>query len=132
MSPRFAAVALSAVLLAGCAGPAVAPGGPSTTAAAPTESKTLTVLTHDSFALSEATIAAFKTSSGYDVKFVAPGDVGTLVNQLVLTKDSPLGDVVYVELPKARETFAAHESFGSVESVKAVSEIFTPASSRPV
>ena len=39
-----------------------------------------------------------------------------------------LGDVVYVELPKAGETFAAHESFGSVESVKAVSEIFTPVS----
>lgn len=39
-----------------------------------------------------------------------------------------LGDVVYVELPKASESFAAHESFGSVESVKAVSEIFTPVS----
>ena len=39
-----------------------------------------------------------------------------------------LGDVVYVELPKAGETFAANESFGSVESVKAVSEIFTPVS----
>lgn len=39
-----------------------------------------------------------------------------------------LGDVVYVELPKAGESFAAHESFGSVESVKAVSEIFTPIS----
>jgi glycine cleavage system H protein len=39
-----------------------------------------------------------------------------------------LGDVVYVELPKTGESFAAHESFGSVESVKAVSEIFTPIS----
>ncbi len=39
-----------------------------------------------------------------------------------------LGDVVYVELPKAGESFSAHESFGSVESVKAVSEIFTPVS----
>ena len=39
-----------------------------------------------------------------------------------------LGDVVYVELPKAGDEFAAHESFGSVESVKAVSEIFTPVS----
>src|SRR6267142_6120843 len=37
-----------------------------------------------------------------------------------------LGDVVYVELPKAGEQFAANESFGSVESVKAVSEVFTP------
>ena len=43
-----------------------------------------------------------------------------------------LGDVVYVELPKAGEEFAAHESFGSVESVKAVSEIFTPVSGEVV
>ena len=39
-----------------------------------------------------------------------------------------LGDVVYVELPKADEEFAANESFGSVESVKAVSEMFSPVS----
>jgi glycine cleavage system H protein len=37
-----------------------------------------------------------------------------------------LGDVVYVELPKAGDQFAANEAFGSVESVKAVSEVFTP------
>ena len=37
-----------------------------------------------------------------------------------------LGDVVYVELPKVGESFAANESFGSVESVKAVSEVFSP------
>jgi glycine cleavage system H protein len=39
-----------------------------------------------------------------------------------------LGDVVYVELPKVGESFAANESFGSVESVKAVSEVFSPVS----
>ena len=39
-----------------------------------------------------------------------------------------LGDVVYVELPKVAEEFAANESFGSVESVKAVSEVFSPVS----
>jgi glycine cleavage system H protein len=39
-----------------------------------------------------------------------------------------LGDVVYVELPKPGDQFAANESFGSVESVKAVSEVFTPVS----
>ena len=39
-----------------------------------------------------------------------------------------LGDVVYVELPKAGDKFSASESFGSVESVKAVSEVFTPVS----
>jgi|ERR1041385_3816707 glycine cleavage system H protein len=39
-----------------------------------------------------------------------------------------LGDVVYVELPKVGDQFAASDAFGSVESVKAVSEIFTPVS----
>src|SRR5215203_7188072 len=37
-----------------------------------------------------------------------------------------LGDVVYVDLPRAGDSFGTHEAFGSVESVKAVSEIFTP------
>ena len=39
-----------------------------------------------------------------------------------------LGDVVYVELPKAGEEFSANEPFGSVESVKAVSDVFAPMS----
>ena len=39
-----------------------------------------------------------------------------------------LGDVVYVELPKTGDEFAANESYGSVESVKAVSEMFSPVS----
>ena len=43
-----------------------------------------------------------------------------------------LGDVVYVELPKVGEEFAANESFGSVESVKAVSEVFCPVSGEVV
>ncbi|MEJ2146834.1 MAG: glycine cleavage system protein GcvH [Acidobacteriota bacterium] len=37
-----------------------------------------------------------------------------------------LGDVVYIELPDEGATFEAEESFGSVESVKAVSEIYMP------
>lgn len=43
-----------------------------------------------------------------------------------------LGDVVYVELPKVGDTFEAHEPFGSVESVKAVSELFSPAAGEVV
>ena len=39
-----------------------------------------------------------------------------------------LGDVVYVELPKPGDEFSANEPFGSVESVKAVSEVFSPVS----
>ncbi|MGH3915193.1 MAG: glycine cleavage system protein GcvH [Pseudonocardiaceae bacterium] len=37
-----------------------------------------------------------------------------------------LGDVVYVELPNVGDHFEATEPFGSVESVKAVSEMYTP------
>ena len=52
------------------------------------------------------------------------GDVATI--GITDYAQHSLGDVVYVELPKAGEKFAAHEAFGSVESVKAVSEVFTP------
>ncbi|WPB81150.1 glycine cleavage system protein GcvH [Archangium violaceum] len=37
-----------------------------------------------------------------------------------------LGDVVYVELPKVGDSFEASEPFGSIESVKAVSEAYLP------
>ena len=37
-----------------------------------------------------------------------------------------LGDIVFVELPKPGDHVTAKESFGTVESVKAVSEIFSP------
>ncbi len=37
-----------------------------------------------------------------------------------------LGDVVFVELPKVGTAFDAGDSFGTVESVKAVSDLYTP------
>jgi glycine cleavage system H protein len=43
-----------------------------------------------------------------------------------------LGDVVYVELPDKGSMFEAEESFGSVESVKAVSEIYMPLAGKVV
>ena len=39
-----------------------------------------------------------------------------------------LGDIVYVDAPKVGDTVAAHATFGSVESVKAVSDLFSPVS----
>src|SRR6266849_2239907 len=41
---------------------------------------------------------------------------------------SELGDVVFVELPEAGKKLEKGKSFGTVESVKAVSEIYAPAS----
>jgi len=37
-----------------------------------------------------------------------------------------LGDVVFVELPSVGSSFGAHEVFGTIEAVKAVSELFSP------
>lgn len=56
---------------------------------------TVTVVTHDSFAIPDEVVAGFEARTGLDVRFAAPGDAGMLANQLVLTKDSPLGDVAY-------------------------------------
>jgi glycine cleavage system H protein len=43
-----------------------------------------------------------------------------------------LGDIVYVELPKPGTKYGSGESFGSVESVKAVSDLFLPVSGEVV
>ena len=52
------------------------------------------------------------------------GDQGTI--GITDYAQKQLGDVVYVELPDAGRTLKEHESFGTVESVKAVSELFSP------
>ena len=52
------------------------------------------------------------------------GDIATI--GITEYAQSSLGDVVYVDMPRVGDSFGIHEAFGSVESVKAVSEIFTP------
>jgi glycine cleavage system H protein len=54
------------------------------------------------------------------------GSVGTI--GITHYAQSELGDIVYVELPSAGSQVVAGEEFGTVESVKAVSEIFAPVS----
>lgn len=43
-----------------------------------------------------------------------------------------LGDIVFVELPKVGDELSAGKTFGTVESVKAVSELYAPASGKVV
>ncbi|RLV50431.1 thiamine ABC transporter substrate-binding protein [Nocardioides mangrovicus] len=57
--------------------------------------KTVTLVTHDSWAMDKGVIAAFEKKTGYRVRTVASGDAGALVNKLVLTKSDPIGDAVY-------------------------------------
>jgi glycine cleavage system H protein len=52
------------------------------------------------------------------------GDVATV--GITDYAQNSLGDIVYVELPRIGQTFAQHQSVGVVESVKAVSDLFTP------
>jgi glycine cleavage system H protein len=52
------------------------------------------------------------------------GDTGTI--GITDHAQKELGDIVYVELPKSGDPVTAAETFGTVESVKAVSEIYSP------
>ena len=58
------------------------------------------------------------------------GNVGTV--GITHYAQSELGDIVYIELPAVGSPVVAGEEFGTVESVKAVSEIFAPVSGEVV
>ncbi len=79
------------VLLAGCLGVETTVTGPPATVAP----ATLTVMTHDSFAISEETIAAFEAANNATVVLLPAGDAGAALNQAILAKDNPLADVFY-------------------------------------
>ena len=55
----------------------------------------LTVMTHDSFAVSEGVVQAFEQANNVKVTFLASGDTGAALNKAILTKDAPLADVFY-------------------------------------
>jgi thiamine transport system substrate-binding protein len=59
------------------------------------EPDTLTVMTHDSFAISVEVIDRFQNENTVKVKFIEAGDTGTAVNKAVLSKTAPLADVFY-------------------------------------
>ncbi|MEV0891890.1 thiamine ABC transporter substrate-binding protein [Promicromonospora sp. NPDC050262] len=108
------AVALSAaLLLAGCSGGS----GSGDDASGAGDPGTVTLVTHDSWALDEKLIDQFEQESGTTVEVSAAGDAGTLVNQLVLTKDAPLGDAV----------FGIDNTFASRALEAGVVEEYTPA-----
>jgi thiamine transport system substrate-binding protein len=55
----------------------------------------LRVVAHDSFSLPKALISDFEASSGTTVRIVKAGDAGAMLNKLILTKATPIGDVVF-------------------------------------
>ncbi len=56
---------------------------------------TITLVTHDSFDVSDEVLAAFTEDTGIVVELLAAGDAGSMVNQAILTKGSPQGDVLF-------------------------------------
>jgi thiamine transport system substrate-binding protein len=58
-------------------------------------SKVVTLVAHDSFAISDESIADFEQQSGFKIEILRAGDAGSVTNRLVLTKESPIGDVVF-------------------------------------
>ncbi|MFG2136295.1 thiamine ABC transporter substrate binding subunit [Streptomyces sp. NPDC048650] len=83
---RITAAALAAVVamtaLAACGG-------------ADEDAKTVTLVSHDSFNVSKTVLAAFEKESGYKVRVLKGGDAGKAVNQAILSKDNPQGDVFF-------------------------------------
>lgn len=56
----------------------------------------------------------------------ATNDANVVVIGITDYAQGELGDVVYVELPKVGTKFGKHDVFGTIEAVKAVSELFSP------
>ena len=61
----------------------------------PSTPQSLTVMTHDSFAVSDNVIQAFEQANNVKVTFVKGGDAGEMLNKAILSKDAPLADVLY-------------------------------------
>ena len=59
-------------------------------------------------------------------EYVRKAKDGTVEIGITDYAQGELGDVVYIELPKAGSKFAKHDVFGTIEAVKAVSELFSP------
>jgi thiamine transport system substrate-binding protein len=78
-----AAPVLLFLLLTGCR--YLSPPGP----------RTITLMTHDSFAVSESVLQQFEQSTGAKLVVLKSGDAGAALNKAVLTKQAPLADVFY-------------------------------------
>ena len=53
-------------------------------------------------------------------------EAGVVIVGITDYAQGELGDVVFVNLPKAGQKFAAHQAFGTIEAVKAVSDLYCP------
>jgi thiamine transport system substrate-binding protein len=83
MKRLFGLLLMTAVVASACA--------PST----PAGPRTLTVMTHDAFAVSANVLATFETANDVKVQFIKSGDAGAALGKAILAKGQPLADVFY-------------------------------------
>ncbi|WP_329062899.1 thiamine ABC transporter substrate-binding protein [Streptomyces sp. NBC_01429] len=95
---RLAAAALATALgvstLAACGG-SDGSGDSADGGSAGTKSKTVTLVSHDSFNASPSVLKEFTKETGYTVKVLKSGDAGEALNKEILTKGAPQGDVFF-------------------------------------
>ena len=60
------------------------------------------------------------------------GDADVMYIGITDFAQGELGDIVFIELPKVGATFKKHDVFGTIEAVKAVSELYAPVSGEVV
>ncbi|MBN2391730.1 MAG: thiamine ABC transporter substrate-binding protein [Anaerolineae bacterium] len=87
MKSRIVFVIVILALLAGCA--------KATPEAATGEPRELRVMVYDSFSISEDVIARFEAANNATVQFLKAGDAGKMLNQAILSRDTPQADVLY-------------------------------------
>jgi thiamine transport system substrate-binding protein len=88
----FALIGITA--LAAC-GPGPTPPPETPTPTPPPQPRTVQVMTHDSFDISEEVLAAFEARYDAEVEILQAGDAGVVLNQAILSADNPLADVLY-------------------------------------
>lgn len=97
--PVAAAAALVALVLVACGSDSkqtsASGSGTSASSGGPAPTETITLLTHNAFALSEGVLQSFEADTGIHVNVQMGDDAGALVNQAILTKGNPQGDVLY-------------------------------------
>ena len=65
-------------------------------------------------------------------EYVKPDGADVVAIGITDYAQGELGDIVYIELPKVGSTYKKHDVFGTVEAVKAVSELYSPISGQVV
>ncbi len=95
---------------------ALATAGVACSGDASLDGTSITVLAHDSFAISDGALAAFTEETGISVTVQTLGDTGTMVSEAILTAGNPLGDVMFgidntfLQRGLDAELFEAYES----------------------